>query len=114
MNNCGNPLVVVAEVEYDESNPGKIGKPLTKEVFDALPADMRTAIQEYFDVADGEIKAAEAQNNKRPFVPSSDLRAKRDRVINKFGAGVYCPMKQLDRIFDFAGLNKMRQAAELN
>jgi hypothetical protein len=79
----------------------QIGAPLEDQDLAAMPPEAQTFWHGFFGQAEQEMKAAEDRNEQQPFVPSQDLREKHFRAITEFDGSRYCPVRQLENIFDF-------------
>lgn len=79
----------------------RIGAPLEESDLAAMPPEKSTFLRDFFETANAEISAAEEREDTQPFSPSPELREKHARVIGEFGGGHYCPVRQLEIIFNF-------------
>jgi len=82
-------------------NSPQIGAPLEKQDLEAMRPETRAFWEEFFGQAEQELNAAEERNDEQPYAPSKEFREKHLRAITEFGGSVYCPVRQLEMIFNF-------------
>lgn len=83
----------------------QIGAPLEEQDLAAMPPETQAFWHNFFQQAVQEIKAANDRNERQPFMPSQDLREKHFRATTEFGGSIYCPVRQLENIFNFGPPN---------
>lgn len=83
----------------------QIGAPLEKQDLAAMPPEVQALWCSFFDQADKEIGAAKSRGERQPYAPSHELREKHTRLVTGHNGGIYCPMRQLETIFDFSPPN---------
>ena len=79
----------------------RMGMPLEEQDILAMPLWAQKFWEEFFAQADREIKAAKEKGEPQPFTPSQAFRDMHTRAITEFGGGIYCPVRQLEQIFNF-------------
>jgi len=82
-------------------NSPQIGTPLEERDLAAMPSEAQMFWHDFFQQAEQEIEAADGRNEQQPFMPSQDLREKYLRAITEFDGSKYCPVRQLEKIFNF-------------
>ena len=83
----------------------QIGAPLEEQDMAALSLAAQACLKAFFEQAEQELENAEGRGEQQPFVPSQDLREKHARAVTEFNASIYCPVRQLEIIFDFSPPN---------
>ena len=78
----------------------QIGAPLEEQDMATLPLPAQACLRALFEQAEQEMEDAEHKGQQQPFVPTASLREKHACVV-EIGAAVYCPVRQLEIIFDF-------------
>jgi hypothetical protein len=79
----------------------QIGVAMTHEYLASLSTDEQAFWKDFFGMADREIARAEEAELNGPYVPSEELQKKYGQAVLEFDGRKYCPVAQLEQIFDF-------------